>query len=123
MVLYIDPAVIKKIAIKTHERKIIKKEIAHSFKKLFHFLTFESLFIITSKPSTLFEIQIRADGREDHEAQGERVGPRHGEFGHVGEVHAINRSDQGRRHEHHGGDREEFDDGVLFDVDHAERGL
>src|SRR5204863_7698803 len=42
---------------------------------------------------------------------------------HYREIHAVDRCDQGRRHQRHGHHREQLDDVVLLEVDDAEHGV
>jgi hypothetical protein len=43
------------------------------------------------------------------------------EFGHALEIHPVNGGDQRRRQQHHGSDREAFDNLILLKIDHPKR--
>ena len=74
-----------------------------------------------SEPAASLEEQVGHRRGQDHEPQRERIAQRPTQLRHELEVHAIDRSDQGRRQEHHGGYREDLDDLVLLEVDQPER--
>src|SRR5262245_9457011 len=76
-----------------------------------------------SEPVLPFEEDIGQRRRDQHQHDGERIAQLPVELRHVLEIHAVDRGDQGRRHQHDGRDREYLDDVVLLDRDDAKQGI
>src|SRR3989337_647705 len=75
------------------------------------------------QPASALEIEIGQYRRQHHQDERKRIAEPPIELRHVAEVHAVDRGDQRRRQKDDGGNREDLDDGVLLDADHAERGI
>jgi hypothetical protein len=75
------------------------------------------------QPLLPLEKHIRQHRGEQHRDQRVRVAVLPFQFRHRLEIHAVDRRDQGRRHQHHRHHREQLDDVVLFEVDDAEHGV
>src|SRR6476661_8010189 len=75
------------------------------------------------EPAAALEIDVGKDAGNDDDHEGERIGPGLIELRHVMEVHAPDRSEQGRRQKHDRGHRHDLDDVVLLVVDEAQRAV
>src|ERR1051326_472689 len=72
------------------------------------------------EPAAPLEPDIGHHGGDDHHDDGQRIAQRPGELRHEAEVHAPDRSEQGRGQEHHSRHRHDLDDVVLLVVDEAQ---
>src|SRR5262249_38322017 len=72
------------------------------------------------EPASAFEIKVRQHRGSNHKHESKRVAETPFQLWHEIEIHTVNRGNQRRRQEYDCDDRENLDDVVLLDVNHAE---
>src|SRR5260370_35165470 len=73
------------------------------------------------EPPAPLEVPVGKNRGHNHYTQSKGITEEPLQLRHVLEVHAVHRSNQRRRKEDDGSDREDLDDGILLDIDQTKR--